>query len=90
MEELASAVVTHTSAMSLLEESFEVDTPPAPLPASPPAPIQTYSLAKEVGGIETELVIQTFDDRIFVVVTQSGKVGCLVSLRTPSSHKCSS
>jgi hypothetical protein len=46
-------------------------------PASPPIP--TFSLRSAIGGRDTELLVQTFDDRVFVVVTQNGKVGCLVS-----------
>jgi hypothetical protein len=67
--------------MSLLEESFE---PPLPkvVPVegvTPVSPIPTFTLRRGVAGEETELVVQTFDDRILVVVTQNGKVGCLVS-----------
>jgi hypothetical protein len=64
--------------MSLLEESYEAP-PPQQLPAAPPAPIQTFTVRRDVGGIPSELVVQAFDDRILVIVTQSGKVGCLVS-----------
>ncbi|GMK56561.1 hypothetical protein CspeluHIS016_0304010 [Cutaneotrichosporon spelunceum] len=74
--------------MSLLEESFDAPAPaPAPLPAAPPAPIQTFSLRREIGGLPTELLIQSFDDRILIVVTQSGKVGCLTQASLPQVHQ---
>jgi len=69
----------HTKVMSLLEEFYEPPLPPAP--TEPQSPIQTYQLRKELGGIATEIAIQTFDDRILVLVSQSGKIGCLVSIR---------
>lgn len=68
-----------TKVMSLLEESYEPPLPPAP--TEPQSPIPTYQLRKELGGIATEIAIQTFDDRILVLVSQSGKIGCLVSIR---------
>ena len=43
-----------------------------------PPPIPSFQLRRAVEGIETELLIQSFDDRILVVLTQNGKVGCLV------------
>lgn len=67
---------------SLLEESYSA--PPVSITGSqsPPPPIQSYQLRQSVCEVETELLIQTFDDRILVIVTQNGKVGCLVSLST--------
>ncbi|EIW71991.1 hypothetical protein TREMEDRAFT_72626 [Tremella mesenterica DSM 1558] len=47
--------------------------------------IPSYHLVKKVLGIPTELLIQTFDDRIFVVITQNGKVGCLTQATLLSS-----
>lgn len=62
--------------MSLLEEAYE---PPLPTPSGPPGPpIATFQLQRDVAGVDTELVIQAFDDRILVIVTQNGKIGCLV------------
>lgn len=67
---------------ALLEEAHEV-----PLPrAEPQSPIPSFQLRREVAGIETELLIQTFDDRILVLVTQNGKVGPLVSCRPLSPN----
>lgn len=67
---------------SLLEESYSA--PPVSITGSQssPSPIQSYQLRQSVCEVETELLIQTFDDRILVIVTQNGKVGCLVSLST--------
>jgi proteasome assembly chaperone 3 len=41
-------------------------------------PIQSFQLRRPILGVPTELLIQTFDDRILVIITQNGKVGCLV------------
>jgi hypothetical protein len=75
-------ITTTTNPMSaLLEDAFE---PPLAAPAPtgpPPPPIQTFKLRRALGDSgETELVIQTFDDRVLVIVTQNDKVGCLVSV----------
>ncbi|WVQ84636.1 hypothetical protein IAT38_006791 [Cryptococcus sp. DSM 104549] len=71
---------------SLLEESHPVQPPSlSSLSLSPdaPSPIPSYQLRRIICGIETELLIQTFDDRILVVVTQNGKVGCLTQASLP-------
>ncbi|WOO82882.1 uncharacterized protein LOC62_04G006365 [Vanrija pseudolonga] len=67
---------------SLLEEAY---APPLPQPAAaaPQAPIPTYRLRRDIAGVETELVVETFDDRVLVVLTQSGKVGCLTQAHLP-------
>ncbi|KAI6150463.1 hypothetical protein BKA82DRAFT_993244 [Pisolithus tinctorius] len=39
----------------------------------------------EINGIQTDLLIQPFADRIFVQVTQLGKVGNLVQVSIPST-----
>jgi proteasome assembly chaperone 3 len=49
----------------------------------PPPPILSFSLRQAISGIDTSLLIQSFDDRILVIVTQNGKVGCLVRRRPP-------
>ncbi|WVQ74286.1 hypothetical protein IAR50_003883 [Cryptococcus sp. DSM 104548] len=73
---------------SLLEESHpvqpllpksEASQPQAP----PPSPIRTYSLRRDICGVPTDLLIQTFDDRVLVIITQSGKVGCLTQATLP-------
>ncbi|OCF38089.1 hypothetical protein I316_00313 [Kwoniella heveanensis BCC8398] len=72
---------------ALLEESHNVP----PLASSstssqpaPPPPIESYQLRQVICGIETELLVQTFDDRVLVVVTQNGKVGCLTQASLPA------
>ncbi|ODN94772.1 hypothetical protein L198_04916 [Cryptococcus wingfieldii CBS 7118] len=73
---------------SLLEESHPAQSvsnisatskPPAP----PPSPIRTYTLRRDICAVPTDLLIQTFDDRVLVIVTQSGKVGCLTQATLP-------
>jgi hypothetical protein len=70
---------------SLLEEEHLVApvTSSQPLPSDSPRalPIPTFILAREIDGLHTDLLIQTFDDRVFVSVTQlNGRLGCLVSV----------
>lgn len=43
-----------------------------------PSPIKTRQTAKTLDGVHTEVVCQAFADRYLVLVTQLGKVGCLV------------
>lgn len=50
-------------------------------PPSLPSPIPTAQLARTIQGQHTELLIQVFRDRIFVVITQLGRIGALVSSR---------
>jgi hypothetical protein len=47
------------------------------------SPIPSFQLCELVGNIETELLVQTFDDRIVVVITQNGKMGCMVRFGFP-------
>lgn len=61
---------------ALLEDAHEV---PSPRAAEPQNPVNSFQLRRNVTGVATELLIQTFDDRILVLVTQNGKVGPLVS-----------
>ncbi|KAF8921211.1 hypothetical protein CPB85DRAFT_1381706 [Mucidula mucida] len=42
-------------------------------------------IAKDLNGINTEVVIQTFADRILVLVTQLGKVGNLIQASLPAT-----
>lgn len=41
--------------------------------------LQTANIARELEGIQTDVLLQAFADRIVVLVTQLGKVGSLVS-----------
>ena len=47
------------------------------------SPIPSFQLCELVGNIETELLVQTFDDRIVVAITQNGKMGCMVRFGFP-------
>ena len=37
-------------------------------------------LTRNLNGVETEVLLQYFADRVLVIVTQLGKVGCFVRL----------
>lgn len=41
--------------------------------------LQNAQLSRNINGVHTDVVLQTFSDRIIVLVTQVGKVGNLVS-----------
>ena len=41
--------------------------------------LQTANIAREIEGVQTDVLLQAFADRILVLVTQLGKVGSLVS-----------
>ncbi|KAI0636717.1 hypothetical protein C8Q77DRAFT_1094217 [Trametes polyzona] len=45
--------------------------------------LQTASLARELDGVPTEVLIQAFADRVLVLVTQLGKVGSLIQASMP-------
>ena len=70
----------------LLEESF--DPPSAGPSTSYPdiSPIPTFQLRRAIGGIETEVLVQTYGDRVLVVVTQNGKMGVVVSRASERSE----
>lgn len=42
--------------------------------------LQSSTIARTLDGVQTDVLIQTFADRIIVLVTQLGKVGSLVSI----------
>ncbi|KAH3697781.1 proteasome assembly chaperone 3-like isoform X3 [Dreissena polymorpha] len=43
-------------------------------------PVLTKQCAVEINTTRTELIVQTFQDRIFIIVTQFSKIGTLVSV----------
>ena len=43
-----------------------------------PPPFITRQTAVTVGGVHTDLVVQSFADRVFVTVTQTNKLGSMV------------
>ncbi|WWC72050.1 uncharacterized protein I206_106010 [Kwoniella pini CBS 10737] len=67
---------------SLLEESYQVPSQNNSSLKDIP-PIETFQLRQNINGVETELLIQTFDDRILVIITQNGKVGYLTQASLP-------
>ncbi len=73
---------------SLLEEYHpaQVPTPPAIGDEAPrPLPIPTYTDSRAPEGTEATLVVETYDDRILVLVSQmDGKIGCLVGCLRPA------
>lgn len=48
------------------------------------AMIPPRQLSRELDGIQTDILVQTFADRILVLVTQLGKVGNLVDIKFTS------
>ncbi|EJU06472.1 hypothetical protein DACRYDRAFT_103418 [Dacryopinax primogenitus] len=52
------------------------------IPLSTPL-IPTKSLSKEIDGIHTELNIQSYSDRVLVLITQLNKVGCFIQASLP-------
>ncbi|WWC94917.1 hypothetical protein V866_001769 [Kwoniella sp. B9012] len=68
---------------SLLEEAHEVLPSTTSSSSIAPPPIPSFQLRQSICGVDTELLIQTFDDRVLVIVTQNGKVGCLTQASLP-------
>ncbi|KAF8334341.1 uncharacterized protein EI90DRAFT_3051886 [Cantharellus anzutake] len=46
-------------------------------------------LEVEVEDVQTEILMQSFSDRVFILVTQLGKVGCLIQAAIPQSVQLS-
>lgn len=57
-----------------------------PAAAPPSSPIPSFQLRESISGSEFELLVQTFDDRIVVIVTQNGKMGCMVRTYRPNRY----
>lgn len=51
----------------------------------PPAAIPTAQQARVLNGTHTEVFIQVYADRILVIVTQLGRIGCMVSRRASTA-----
>lgn len=51
-------------------------------PPVPPAAIPTAQAARIIQGQHTEVFVQAFGDRVLVLVTQMGRIGCMVSSLT--------
>lgn len=43
-------------------------------------PLKNKQAAIDIKGVHTEILLTSFADRIFVVVTQYGKIGSLVNI----------
>ncbi|KAJ3537582.1 hypothetical protein NM688_g6663 [Phlebia brevispora] len=48
--------------------------------------LPTVQTTKEIDGVNTEVLIQNFADRVLVLVTQLGKVGNLIQATIPSAE----
>ncbi|GAA5986609.1 hypothetical protein JCM10908_003822 [Rhodotorula pacifica] len=82
--------------MSALLDSANLDLastpglpPVAPVAASsyqappPPAAIPTAQQARVLNGVHTEVLVQVYADRILVIVTQLGRIGCMIQVSPP-------
>ncbi|KAM0746615.1 hypothetical protein T439DRAFT_329721 [Meredithblackwellia eburnea MCA 4105] len=45
--------------------------------------IPTAQRARQIHGVHTEVLVQSFADRVFVVVTQLGRIGSLIQVNPP-------
>ena len=64
-----------------IDPSLQASEPPqltgcSSISSSPPFP--TWQKRRLVEDVETEVLIQSFDDRILVIITQNDKMGSLV------------
>ncbi|ORY91628.1 hypothetical protein BCR35DRAFT_349421, partial [Leucosporidium creatinivorum] len=58
--------------------------PPAAEPApAPPSAIPTAQAARIIQGQHTEVFVQAFADRVLVLVTQVGRIGCMIQVNPP-------
>lgn len=84
-----SAISRKPASLSLFNDrqnQIHIDPTPAkiqPLPlSSSHLPIPTFTLTRTLAGVQTDLLIQSYEDRVFVMITQLGRMGFLVSLST--------
>ncbi|KAF8077878.1 hypothetical protein FPV67DRAFT_1557318 [Lyophyllum atratum] len=47
--------------------------------------MSTRQLSRDLDGHPTQILVQTFADRVFVLVTQLGKVGALIQVSIPDT-----
>ncbi|GAA5866404.1 hypothetical protein JCM3774_004668 [Rhodotorula dairenensis] len=60
----------------------------APHPAPPPpSAIPTAQRARVLNGIPTEVFVQVYADRILVIVTQLGRIGCMIQVSPPPASR---
>ncbi|BGP39067.1 hypothetical protein JCM10449v2_003005 [Rhodotorula kratochvilovae] len=58
--------------------------PPPPRAAQPPA-IPTAQRARRINGVQTDVLVQLYADRVLVLVTQLGRIGCMIQVTPPPS-----
>ncbi|KAK4694306.1 hypothetical protein P7C70_g8756, partial [Phenoliferia sp. Uapishka_3] len=60
---------------------------PPPAQATPPAaatsPIATAQRARLINNLHTEVLVQSYSDRVLVLITQLGRIGCLLQVNPP-------
>ncbi|BGO90720.1 hypothetical protein JCM10020v2_002363 [Rhodotorula toruloides] len=57
----------------------------APAPSALPPVIPTAQRARSINGQQTDVLVQLFADRVVVVVTQMGRIGCMIQVSPPPS-----
>ncbi|GAA5882101.1 hypothetical protein JCM16303_005602 [Sporobolomyces ruberrimus] len=57
----------------------------APLSQPEVTGVPTAQRARLIHSIQTDLLIQSFNDRILVILTQLGRIGCLIQVLPPPS-----
>ncbi|GAA5963257.1 hypothetical protein JCM3765_005777 [Sporobolomyces pararoseus] len=62
-------------------EPHQREPPPPPQPTGVP----TAQRVRSIHSIQTDLLIQSFQDRILVILTQLGRIGCLIQVLPPPS-----
>lgn len=75
-----SAISRKTASLSLSAPQIHTDPTPATITSLPSSslPIPTYNLTRTLAGVQTDLLIQNYEDRVFVMITQLGRMGFLV------------
>ncbi|KAK4055702.1 hypothetical protein OIV83_000248 [Microbotryomycetes sp. JL201] len=51
--------------------------------AAAPAAVRTAQRARVIDGNHTEVIVQAFVDRVLVVITQLGRIGCMLQVNPP-------
>ncbi|KAL1919847.1 uncharacterized protein VTP21DRAFT_1778 [Calcarisporiella thermophila] len=66
---------------------MDTDSSFTDIPKQPAFPIKTRQLSRDILGIPTDVTITSFVDKIWILVTQLGKVGSVVynTVNTPAS-----
>lgn len=64
--------------LNLGREAQPEPTPSTSTPSESQSPIQTRHATKLLNNIPTEILVQAYSDRIFILITQLGRIGSLV------------